>query len=106
MGAAIDHTQLPFDEIIETRLQPGDYAGRTACRIMQDGFEMGVWIETGWEGAGPLARKILAVNDLLDACRQALLAFDDIDDTEGLSEGDSEVRNMLRAALAKATGGN
>ena len=67
----IDHTALPFDELLENRMTRGQLPeeGRIVCRIMQDGWEIGTWIESDWEGAGPVAHKILAVNDLLHACR-------------------------------------
>jgi len=95
---AINHTELPFDELLETRLRTGDYADRVASRIMQDGWEVGVWIETDWDGPGPVARKMLAVNDLLDALRGLLWQWDTHKTLMGLSLADA------RAAIAKATG--
>ena len=70
MTKAIDHTALPFDEIIEQRMFPADLPteGGIVCRIMQDGWEIGTWIELA-RRCGPVARKILAVNDLLLACK-------------------------------------
>jgi hypothetical protein len=66
VSTAINHTELPFDEIIESRLRVGNFGDDTlVCRIMQDGWEIGTWIEVDYEGAGPVALKILAVNDLL-----------------------------------------
>ena len=93
---AVNHTELPFDEIIETRMLPGDipHDGRVVCRIMQDGWEIGTWIETDWEGAGPVARKILAVNDLLEACQACV----------PLVSANSLAGDLLREAIAKAEG--
>ena len=47
MTQAIDHTAFPFDEIIEQRMFPHDLPkeGGIVCRIMQDGWEIGTWIE-------------------------------------------------------------
>jgi len=74
MTTAIDHAALPFDEIEERRMLrceiPED--GMLVCQIMQDGWPIGVWIESDYEGPGPVARKILAVNDLLVALRESL----------------------------------
>ncbi|MGA2617893.1 MAG: hypothetical protein ABSF26_09795 [Thermoguttaceae bacterium] len=98
MSSAIDHTQLPFDELIEERLFPRDLPrkGRVVCRIMQDGWEMGTWLEADWEGAGPIARKILAVNDLLGACQAVVQRWE---------HGDlAEAARMCAAAIAKALG--
>ena len=77
MSESVDHTALPFDESIERLMFPGDLPkdGRRVCRIMQDGWEIGIWIETDREGAGPVARKILAVNDLLEACKVAVVTL-------------------------------
>ena len=52
MTKGINHTELPFDEIVDFyRQRPTDNA--VGCRIMQDGWEIGVWFENGYEGAGP-----------------------------------------------------
>ena len=51
----MDHTKLSFDEIIENRLFPRDIpeTGRVVCRIMQDGWEIGTWIESDHEAQDP-----------------------------------------------------
>jgi len=74
MTTAIDHTALPLDEILERRMFPRDIhkEGTLVCYVMQDGWHIGTWIEAGYEGPGPVTRKILAVNDLLVALRESL----------------------------------
>ncbi|MGO9107781.1 MAG: hypothetical protein ACLP9L_00980 [Thermoguttaceae bacterium] len=65
---------MPFDESLERRMFPCDIHkdGTLVCHIMQDGWHIGTWIEAGYEGEGPVARKILAVNDLLCVLQRAL----------------------------------
>ena len=106
MTTAIDHTALAFDEIIEERMLRRDIPedGLIVCRIMQDGLEIGRWVESDWVGTGPVAQKILAVNDLLEACRLALSALQDhlqYDDGESLER---DAYNAARAAITKAEG--
>jgi hypothetical protein len=101
MSTSVNHTEQPFTEIIESRQFPKDVdpEGELVCRIMSDGWEIGTWIEEGWEGAGPVARKILAVNDLLEFAKlfveldKAHLLFGPI------------VHDEARAAIAKVEGG-
>jgi len=100
---AIDHSSLPFDEILEQREFPRDVPdeGQIVCRIMQDGWEIGTWVEVGWEGPGPVARKILAVNDLLAACKTIKhLAERCVIDNHVPSRRDA-IRQVI-AAIAKA----
>jgi hypothetical protein len=105
MTQAIDHTALPFDEIIEQRMFPRDLPteGGIVCRIMQDGWEIGTWIEADQVGAGPVANKILAVNDLLLACKAvAFLADQCVIDNHVPAPRDA-IR-QVKAAIAKAEG--
>jgi len=103
MTHAIDHTALPFDEIIEQRMFPRDLPkeGGIVCRIMQDGWEIGTWIETGRIGAGPVARKILAVNDLLVALKDLT---DRVDIVLYAGYVGHERIAKARTAIAKAEG--
>jgi len=73
----MNHTELPFDEILERRMFQKDIpkGGQLVCQVMQDGWEIGMWIENEWEGAGPVAKKILAVNDLIKGCKLMLEAY-------------------------------
>jgi len=100
----VNHTEQPFDEIIEERLFPRDLPeeGRVVVRIMHDGWEIGTWIEQGWEGAGPVAKRILAVNDLLAACELALPLAESQEGGMFDHRGD-KAANAIRTAIAKAT---
>ena len=103
MTQAINHSALPFDEIIEQRMFPHDIPkeGSIVCRIMQDGWEIGTWIEADRIGSGPVARKILAVNDLLLACKAiAFLANRCMIDNHVPALRDA-IR-QVKAAIAKA----
>ena len=106
MTQAIDHTALPFDEIIDFyRMRPGDATTQVGCRIMQDGWEIGTWFEADWEGAGPVARKIMAVNDLLAALVAALPYVEMADADKTYKPGVvAKMVKTMRAAIAKAEG--
>jgi hypothetical protein len=114
MSTSVNHTEQPFSEIIENRLFPSDIHkdGRLVCRIMSDGWEIGTWLEAGWEGAGPVARKILAVNDLLSTAKMVVSVVGDIAGSvafDGLPVSDrTDLANLLTAAedaIAKVKGG-
>ena len=105
---AINHTEQPFDEILENRLFRRDIPkdGQIVCRIMSDGWEIGTWTESDREGAGPVARKILAVNDLLAACKALVRVIEDWGQKRTGSLAYWAGPSLLRArdAVAKAEG--
>ena len=82
--------ELPFNEIIEH--QQGD---RVVCRIMRDGWEVGTWAEAGWDGAGPIARKILAVNDLFECLDNTAAALETMLAHHTMPEGDRVSRQRV-----------
>lgn len=98
---SVNHAELPFDELQERIIRPGDFDNLTGVRVMQDGWHIGTWIPVGHDGIDPVARKILAVNDLL-----AALEFI-VNDVPAPGE-DAELTavgyNMACAAIAKARG--
>lgn len=64
---AVEHRLI--DEQLPTLILHGDVEHRTGVRLLSDGWDLGTWIDSEWDGISPHSTLFAAAPALLDACK-------------------------------------
>jgi hypothetical protein len=98
------YTTGPWNEIVE-QVEPD---GRISCRILKDGWEIGIWRDAEWDGDCPNARLILTSPELFESLVEMLSLVESLQPVvlgeSDRAHNDRQVRARAKAAISKAKG--